>query len=316
VIAKTSTARADLFVLKPEWQARREKTPNDEHVAAMRGSLQDGHELPPVSVVKLEDGGLALVDGYHRFEAMCREGRDRIPFVIVASGSESIEWQLARANAGNGWHRTREEKRDAVKRALEAPEGADTDNVGIARWCCVSVDLVRDVRDAVRGAPSAAAERKQILRGDRPEAEAQARVPKTTRHRSQTQEPTFGTEETSSVPNVGNHDSDESLPFETVEPAPQSGTWEEAAAAHVEVMRAISQLKRDHAAALALCNGSQEIVGLLDRARGIAKVRTPQACPAPHDDGDCYFCAGKGFVIGDPGNWEAQLAARKRVANG
>src|SRR5690606_18408312 len=109
---------------------------------------------------------LAVTDGHHTIAAYRGAGRDRVPFVIVAEGAERIPFQLGGANRGRGLNRTPEEKRDAVVTTINSPEGGDMSNVDIACHCGVSVDLVRSVREELRGAPSAQAERQQRVRAE------------------------------------------------------------------------------------------------------------------------------------------------------
>ena len=319
-----ATAKVGLFDVRAEWQAREEKELDLEHVAQLAAVLEEGGDLPPLSVVKMENGTLAVVDGYHRFRAYVDAGHDRIPFEIVAEGAERIPFHLGHANSQHGRGRSPASKRRSVLYVLESPEGADLDNVGIARWCGVSVNLVRSVRAEVRGAPSASAERRDRaeavaeLAPDATEAEVASiaavddRAASRATGRASRKRANARLRDDAEVPSRAEPPTTDAaaLPFEPVTSEPE---WQARARANAVVMNAITKLKRDLAAVLPLCVGSQQIVEALDRARGVAKLKTPQACPAPHGDGECFICSGKGFVIGDPGNWQAQLAARERA---
>lgn len=325
-MTKVSTAKPALFDVRPEWQAREEKELDLEHVAQLVGVLEEGGELPPLSVVKIESGALAVVDGYHRFRAYIDAERDRIPFEIVAEGEERIPFHLGHANSQHGRGRSSASKRRSVLFVLESPEGGDLDNVAISRWCGVSVNLVRSVRAEVRGAPSASAERRQVLDGERA-AEGSARVPRSTAHavrNMQMHDLDGGPGGATPDPKRANARSGRPRldpevpsrpepPISDAEPLPFEPEWRGVAQDCDAVANGVLALRRAQSAALKRIPGGQEIVDLLARAHGIATRRKPQACPVPHDNGPCFICSDKGFVIGDPGNWQAQLAAQERA---
>jgi hypothetical protein len=160
------TAKRGLFELNSAWQQRANEQLDMEHVEHLASVLSDGGTLPALDVVALENGALAVVDGYHRFAAYVRAGLSTIPYRVVAHGADEVLYQSAAANKGNGRHRSAECKRKAIRTALSTAQGADAENTEIAKHCGVSVDLVRSVRAEVRGAPSAAAERRQIITGE------------------------------------------------------------------------------------------------------------------------------------------------------
>lgn len=297
-----SMAKRALFEVRDEWLTR---PIDNDHVEVLVGVLNDGGELPPLTVVRLESGALAVVDGNHRFAAYAAAKRDRIPYRIVADGEAAIEWWLAAANSAHGKNRSAAEKREAVARALRAPEGGDMDNVGIARWCGVSVDLVRSVRAEERGAPSAAAERRQVLDGKR-EQTGSSRVPRSTRNdrrRVSETQAAHVSDETASRPEPPVTDATE-LPFET--PLPE---WQVIAADCDAIANGVLALRRAHSHAFKRVPGGQEIVDLLERVHGIATRRKPHACPAPHGDGACPVCGDRGYTSGKVEGWEGIVAA-------
>lgn len=306
------TAKAGLFELRSEWQARADAQLDMEHVEAMAEAIRDGAQIPPVHVVEQSDGSLALVDGYHRFSAFLKAGVERIPYELV--GSEvSLEWTLARANATNGRERTNADKRAAVTRAVSAPEGGDMSNVDIARWCCVSVDLVRSVRSDVRGAPSAAAERQQVLAGQR-EAEGSASVPGRTKRREAANRgsPTIGHDTGQADP------CPDPLPFEPADCAsPTNGgddaePWRLFAAMQKALAGEITRIKRQWSAQLKQPE-AQRIVRGLDAASAACtrSMLTECRAPAPHDG--CPVCEGRGYTVGpvSDGAFARMMEARR-----
>lgn len=294
--ATIATAKIGLFEQRTEWQARADKDLDMEHVERLVCALDEGHDLPPIRVVKLSNGALGIVDGYHRLGAYVMAHRELVPFEIVGHGEECIGWHLARANAENGRARTIADKRLAVRRALSAPEGVNASNAAIARWVGVSDELVRDIRVEMRGAPSAAAERREVLDGAREQA-PDIKIPRSTAHDRKGS--------ASESPVTGDSDRQPSAP---AEPAPG---WQALADACDRVADAISALRRALSAELREVPGAQEIVEHLDRARAVASKRKPTACPAPHGRTRCPICDGRGYTLGAyPGDWRAVVAAK------
>jgi hypothetical protein len=311
---RIATAKPGLFETRTDWQARAMKDLDPEHIEQLRAVLQEGRELPPLSVVTIEDGGLAVVDGYHRYAAYCAEERREIPYVVVGQGEAAVLWQLARANAEHGRSRTSADKREAVKRALDAPEGADASNAAIARWCCVSVDLVRVVREDVRGAPSAAAERAQIISGERAPSLAGPTVPSRTEKRAK--------KPTNEVPIVGTHDRAEPasrpeppvtdaapLPFEPAPAAEPAVDWRAIAEDCDMVARAALTFLRSHSGALDRIPGGQAARKALQDVHAAATRRKPTACPNPACGQGCPVCGGRGWTEGPIAGWERVVSA-------
>lgn len=303
---KVSTAKRGLFELRDEWLTR---PIDDEHVGLLRGVLDEGGELPPLSVVVLDSGALGVVDGNHRFAAYAAEKRATIPYRVVGRGDACIPWWLAAANRDHGKSRGHDEKRLAVERAIAAPEGADQSNADLARHCGVSVDLVRSVREAVRGAASAAAERRQILDGERSAGLDAPEIPeRTTKRRRALAQESTPKNPTNEVPIEGNHDwpaLDPDVPsrpepaVSDAAPLPFEPEWQPIAQAADRLAAAIVAIKRDRSADLRLVPGGQEIADALTRAHGIATRRRPTACPAAHVAPGCPVCGDRGWTEGE-----------------
>ena len=101
--------------------------------------------LPPITVMRVGKSRLVLVDGFHRFYAHKRAGRDSIEIEIV-EGSTIAEAQFAaaRSNARHGLRRTNADKRLAVVAVLGLkPQLSDRE---IAAHVCVSHTTVANVR--------------------------------------------------------------------------------------------------------------------------------------------------------------------------
>jgi len=101
--------------------------------------------LPPITVMRVGKSRLVLVDGFHRFYAHKRAGRDSIEIEIV-EGSTIAEAQFAaaRSNARHGLRRSNADKRLAVVAVLGLkPTMSDRE---IAAHVCVSHTTVSNVR--------------------------------------------------------------------------------------------------------------------------------------------------------------------------
>lgn len=101
--------------------------------------------LPPITVMRVGKSRLVLVDGFHRFYAHKRAGRDSIEIEIV-EGSTIAEAQFAaaRSNARHGLRRSNADKRLAVVAVLGLkPHLSDRE---IASHVCVSHTTVANVR--------------------------------------------------------------------------------------------------------------------------------------------------------------------------
>jgi ParB-like chromosome segregation protein Spo0J len=115
----------------------------DEYAEMMR---EEGAQFPPVLVIRLKDGRLMVVDGWHRINAAKRLDLKTLPTRI-----RSGEWFYAieAATASNAFHglpRTNADKRKAVEMLLTMPKWADASNRAIARHCGLSHPFVANMR--------------------------------------------------------------------------------------------------------------------------------------------------------------------------
>jgi hypothetical protein len=119
---------------------------SEETVSEYADALRDGAVFPPVVVVR-DGASLWLVDGFHRFHAHRRCGRETIA-ADVREGTLS-------ANVEHGLRRTNADKRKAVltmltnKLVATDDRGNPWSNREVARRCSVSLDLVNRVRDSL-----------------------------------------------------------------------------------------------------------------------------------------------------------------------
>lgn len=107
-------------------------------------AYRSGEMLPPLDVFEV-DGELVVVDGFHRVEAARRAEVLTLAVRIVGQGSMAdAEWHALASNQKHGLRRTREDKRRAVRRALELDPSRS--NREIARHVGVSDPFVGKIR--------------------------------------------------------------------------------------------------------------------------------------------------------------------------
>lgn len=136
----TETVTLDRIVLDAGTQMREQV--NEAVIADYIEALD---ALPPIRVMRVGKSRLVLVDGFHRFYAHKRAGRDSIE-IEIAEGSTIREarFEAAKANARHGLRRSNADKRLAVLAVLGLyPNLSDRE---IASHVGVSHPLVGTVR--------------------------------------------------------------------------------------------------------------------------------------------------------------------------
>lgn len=132
------------IVLNQRCQARVEPHPDivDEYAAAYRSKAK----MPPVDVF-IVDGAPHLIDGWHRISGAIKAEATWITCEIVGTGTlEEAVWKALAANQTHGIRRTNEDKRRAVRLALESPIGNEQSNRVIAEHVGVSHPFVERIR--------------------------------------------------------------------------------------------------------------------------------------------------------------------------
>ena len=132
------------LICDPRFQARREMSP--DVVEEYRAAYEAKSDLPAIEVF-LVDGVLYVTDGFHRHAATPTNGFLRAKLVGAGSIEQAI-WHACAANRTHGLRRSNEDKRRAVRLALDSGIGAEQSNIVIAKHVGVSDMLVSDVRRA------------------------------------------------------------------------------------------------------------------------------------------------------------------------
>lgn len=136
----TETVTLDRIVLDAGTQMREQV--NEAVIADYIEALD---ALPPIRVMRVGKSRLVLVDGFHRFYAHKRAGRDSIAVEVIGQGTiEDAQYEAARSNAKHGLRRSNADKRLAVLAVLGLkPHLSDRE---IASHVGVSHPLVGTVR--------------------------------------------------------------------------------------------------------------------------------------------------------------------------
>ncbi len=108
---------------------------------------REGLPMDPIQCVGRLHTTLFVVDGHHRFEAMKRAGLTgevEVEIVSDSMATADIMWIAAASNIKHGLRRTKDDRENAVKMALQVYR--DKDDAEIAEHCGVSRQLVGLVR--------------------------------------------------------------------------------------------------------------------------------------------------------------------------
>jgi ParB-like chromosome segregation protein Spo0J len=101
------------------------KSLDDDRILQFAELIQNGAEFPPITVIQLEEGGYAFVDGRHRAAAYALLNLTEIPAIIKPEGSSSVLALFAEAlaaNYGGAKPPTSEDIRHTVTKLIEAGE--------------------------------------------------------------------------------------------------------------------------------------------------------------------------------------------------
>lgn len=127
---------------------------SEETVFEYAEALREGAVFPPVVAVR-DGASLWLVDGFHRYHAHRRCGRETIAAEVRDGTLRDAVLHSLSANVEHGLRRSNADKRKAVltmltnKLVATNGEGNPWSNREVARRCCVSLDLVNRLRDSL-----------------------------------------------------------------------------------------------------------------------------------------------------------------------
>jgi len=105
-------------------------------------------ELPPPTVFQIEED-YVLVDGFHRYAAYQKCGRDTIPCEIIQGSLDEAREYACCANKAHGLRRNDDDKRKAVEFFFKIPGRDKLTNSDVARKLGVSVPFVKKVRGSL-----------------------------------------------------------------------------------------------------------------------------------------------------------------------
>lgn len=118
---------------------------SNEKVIEYANLLNDGTVFDPVQVV--DDGQTYILwDGFHRFSAHAKAGRETIQAEVTKGTVRDAILLAVGANSRHGLPRTQADRRNAVNRMLDDVEWTTWSDRAIAKACDVSHSLVSTVR--------------------------------------------------------------------------------------------------------------------------------------------------------------------------
>ena len=141
----------EMLVLDERLQAR--AAPNNDVIAEYAAAYKAKAKMPPVDVFDVA-GVLYVVDGWHRIAGALLAGEGFLRAVTVGKGDfDYATWLALAANQQHGVRRTPDDKRRAVRLALESSIGMEQSSRAIAEHLGVSdvfVSKMRAERDESR----------------------------------------------------------------------------------------------------------------------------------------------------------------------
>lgn len=146
-----STEELSLASLKINGGTQPREAISEETVSEYAEALREDAVFPPVVVVR-DGASLWLVDGFHRYHAHRRCGRETIAADVRAGTLRDAVLHSLSANVEHGLRRTNADKRKAVltmltnKLVATDDDGNPWSNREVARRCCVGPDLVARLR--------------------------------------------------------------------------------------------------------------------------------------------------------------------------
>jgi ParB-like chromosome segregation protein Spo0J len=141
---ETKTLELRDIILDPAVQPR--VALDEDYIEELKAELQAGANLPEVMV--FFDGTVFhIADGFHRYLAHQRAGRNEIPVQIHEGGKREAQLYAVGSNATHGKRRTNADKRKAVETLLRDAEWGGWSDRHISKVCRVSQPLVSDVRN-------------------------------------------------------------------------------------------------------------------------------------------------------------------------
>jgi hypothetical protein len=127
---------------------------NEEVIVDYAEQMRSGITFPPVTVF-FDGAAYWLADGFHRYHAHRRMGRDTMVADVQQGGLRDALLYSVGANANHGLRRTNADKRKSVETMLyneyvsKDGSGNPWSNNEIARRCYVSEKMVRMAREAL-----------------------------------------------------------------------------------------------------------------------------------------------------------------------
>ncbi len=275
------------IVLDERCQAR--ATVDHEAVAEYAEAYGAGATLPPLEVWSVS-GKLYLVDGFHRFPAAAKAGVTFLRVRVVGQGTlDEAVWYATSVNQTHGVRRTNEDKRRAVRMALESPIGQEQSTAALAQHLGVSRPFVAKLRSEWEAAQTAARAPQGATVAPSAPAAPEGSEP-----------PPQGATVAPSAPKRTGRDGkryparlapEEPTPTPTAQPMPTYGpALEETAADLARVRRSARARIPEGLNAL-----RQELERLTRKAETACRTRVPIVCANCQGSG-CQTCGRRGWV--------------------
>jgi uncharacterized ParB-like nuclease family protein len=146
-----------LFMIRIDGGTQSRASLSESTIEEYVEAITNGATFPPVTIFH-DDSSYWLSEGFHRFHAHERAGRESIACDIRQGTRRDAVLFAAGANAEHGLRRTNEDKRRAVMMLLGDDEWRGWSDREVARRCGVSPPFVSSLRLSVNGLQIAASD--------------------------------------------------------------------------------------------------------------------------------------------------------------
>ena len=125
---------------------------DDDEIEYFAGIMREhGEQACPFPAVKVVYDGKEkwLYDGFHRYHAALKAGYSKLRATVEQGTLEDARWKCLGVNVKRAIPRTKEDKRNAVLRALAHPRGQGASDGLIAQHCGVSQAYVGKIKKTI-----------------------------------------------------------------------------------------------------------------------------------------------------------------------
>lgn len=150
------------LVLDDRCQSRALEELDRDVLEEYRAAYEADAPIPPIAVFEVDEKPY-VIDGFHRVTAAIAAGRAFLRAIVVGKGEiDDAIWNAMAMNQRHGLRRSREDKRRAIRRALETEVGIEQSSRAIAKHVGVDHKTVEGVRKEVEASLGKSSPEKRV----------------------------------------------------------------------------------------------------------------------------------------------------------